>query len=53
MWGMSAQGVVRGYLAHNKPPPTLDPTVGLCLRPYGGARGGCVRKETPNLLGPR
>jgi hypothetical protein len=32
--------LVQGYLAHKKRPPPEDPTVGLCLAPYGGPRGG-------------
>ena len=31
--------VSQGYLAHKKAPPS-DPTVALCLGPYGGPRGG-------------
>ena len=29
----------QGYLAHNPPPTSEDPTVGLCLGPYGGPGG--------------
>jgi len=30
---------IHGYLAHRRAPPTLHPTVGLRLGPYGGHRG--------------
>ena len=30
---------LQGYLAYEKPPHPEDPTVGLCLGPYGGPRG--------------
>jgi len=40
---------VQGYLAHEKQHLPLDPTVGLCLGPYGVPRaGGCCP-----VLGPR
>ena len=29
---------VQGYLAHEKRRPPKDPSVGLCLGPYGGPR---------------
>ena len=32
--------IIQGYLAHKKLPPPKSPTVGLCLGPNGGARGG-------------
>ena len=31
---------LQGYLANNKTPPPLDPTVGLCLGPDDGPKGG-------------
>ena len=31
---------LQGYLAHKKPPPPPDPTVGPYLGSYGGPRGG-------------
>ena len=31
---------VQGCLAHKEPPLPRDPTVGPCLRSYGGPRGG-------------
>ena len=37
----TAEAAVERYLAHKKQrPPRKDPTVGLCLGPYGGASGG-------------
>ena len=39
---------VQGYLAHKKQHPPQDPTVGLCLGPYGGPRGGLfLMSEVP------
>ena len=37
--------LVQGYLAHQKFPPPKDPTVGLCLGPYGGPGRGGVSDE--------
>jgi len=31
--------VPQGYLAHTKTPPPKEPTIALCLGPYGGPRG--------------
>ena len=39
---------LQGYLAHKKPPPPKDPTVGTSLGPYGGPLGGVAR---PTILG--
>ena len=33
------QARLQGYLAHKEMHPPQDPTVGICLRPYGGPRG--------------
>ena len=37
---------LQGYLAHNEQRfPRTDPTVGICLGPYGDPRGGVVFNE--------
>ena len=33
------------YLAHKKATPIYDPTVGLCLKPFGGPGEGAVAYE--------
>ena len=40
-----AYRAIQGYLAHKKQRPPWDPTVGLCLGPYGGPRWGAVSYE--------
>jgi len=42
---------VHGYLAHKKTPPPQDPTVGLCLGPYGGPRGWAFSYERGTPVG--
>ena len=48
--------VLQGYLARKKPHPprTLlqDPTVGLCVGPYGGPRGGGGSYERGTPVAP-
>ena len=34
--------MLQGYITHGKLPPPKDPTVGLCLGPYGGPRKGVI-----------
>ena len=42
---------IQEYLAHKKPPPPKDPTVGPCLWSYGGPRwGGAVSDERGTLV---
>ena len=43
--------MLQGYLAHNTPPPRLDPTVALRLGTYGGPRGGGVSYERGTPVG--
>ena len=36
---------LQGYLSHKKTAPPWDPTVGICLVPYGSPKGGAVYYE--------
>jgi len=46
LWSAATFGpAVQGYLAHKKPQPPKDPTVGLCIGPYGGPREFAVSYE--------
>ena len=47
--GCTAVERIQGYLAHKKQPPPQDPTVGLCLGPYGGLREVAIsyKRGTP------
>ena len=42
---------VQGYLAHNPPPPPLDPTVGLCLGFWGVPGGWAFSYERGTPVG--
>ena len=43
---------MQGYPAHKKQPPPHDPTVGLCLGPYGGPGEVGVSCERGTPAGP-
>ena len=43
--GASLSQLLQGYLAQKKAPPPQDPTVGICVGPYGGPKGGAFVYE--------
>ena len=51
MTGPSCNSRLQGFLAHEKTPLSRDPTVSICVGPYGGPMGSAVSYERGTPVG--